>query len=324
MLLTGASGFVGSHIFDSLREHKLDTVVLLRSTSQTGSALPNLEGVEVRRGSVTDPSSLLKALSGITHVIHCAGRTKAVRPEEFDEVNHLGTRHLVDAANGQNHAVERFLHISSLAVSGPATLDKPVTEEAPPQPVSAYGKSKLAGELEVRERCRAAFTIVRPPAVYGPRDTGFLSMFRAVACHVLPRPNKDQVLSLVYAKDLAEAVVACLRSPKTAGETYFVASPQPVTSRAIVEEIAAQMGRWTIPFPIPAPVLWTVCLIQQMVSRLTGKPSLLNLEKYAELRAPGWVCDSAKLQRHIGYQCKTQLNQGIAQTLGWYTGERWL
>jgi nucleoside-diphosphate-sugar epimerase len=315
---------VGSHILDSLRRHGIDTVLLLRSNSPTRFLEPHLKDVEVRHGSVSDLTSLMKATAGVTHVIHCAGRTKAVRPFEFYEVNEAGTRNVVQAVNAQDPAIQRLLHISSLAVSGPATPEKPVTEQAPPNPISTYGKSKLAGELEVTKHCRVPFTILRPPAVYGPRDTGFLSMFKAVKCHLLPRPKRNQFLSLIYAKDLAEAVVACLARKETAGEIYFVASPEQVTGRAIAEEIAAQMHRRTIPCPIPPPVLWTVCLVQETISRLTGKPSLLNLQKFTELRACGWVCDGSKLQRDIGFECKTRLSQGIPETLNWYTSQGWL
>jgi nucleoside-diphosphate-sugar epimerase len=217
-----------------------------------------------------------------------------------------------------------LLHISSLAVSGPATPDNPAREDAPPRPISDYGKSKLAAELVVREHSQVPFTIVRPPAVYGPRDTGFFSMFKAVKNHLMPRPDKAQALSLVYARDLAEAVVACLLNPVTIGKTYFVSSPEIVTSRSVAEEIGAQMNRWTIPCPIPAIVLLGICLLQQLVSQITRKASLLNLQKYAELRAPGWVCSPLKLKQETGLSCETDLKQGIAQTLDWYTRERWL
>jgi nucleoside-diphosphate-sugar epimerase len=324
VLLTGASGFVGSHVLESLHEHHFPTAVLLRDTSRPGFLGDNLAKTEVRLGSIDHPDSLVNATADITHVVHCAGRTKAVRSSEFYETNQHGTRQLVRALNARRSGVERLVHISSLAVSGPATPECPATEDAPARPVSEYGKSKLAAELEVRESCRVPFTILRPPAVYGPRDTGFLSMFKAVKHHLLPQPNKAQALSLVYAKDLAEAVVACLMSTVTSGKTYFVASPEVVTGRAMAKEIASQMKRWTIPCPVPALVLWSLCLLQQLISRLTQRATLLNLQKYAELRAPGWVCSPTKLQRELGFSCGTGLQKGVNQTLDWYTREHWL
>lgn len=315
---------MGSHILDHLSRNQIPCAVLLRNSSTTNFLQHHLPAVEVRRGSVTDPPSLANAMAGVTHVVHCAGLTKALNASAFFEVNHVGTRNVVEALNAQSPPIQRLIHVSSLAVSGPATPAHPATEETPPQPVSVYGKSKLAGELEVRERCRTEFTIVRPPAVYGPRDTGFLSMFKAVRHHLLPRPRKNQALSLVYVRDLAEAVVTCLCSAKTAGQTYFVAALEPVTGRAMAREIAAAMKGWTVPCPMPGPLLWAVCVAQQVLSQLTRRPSLLNLQKYAELRAPGWVCDSSKLRRETGFECQTRLKQGVAETLEWYRGEGWL
>jgi len=324
VLLTGASGFVGSHILDSLLEHQISTAVLLRTTSSSRFLSQQLNQGEVRHGSIEEPESLFKALQGITHIIHCAGRTRAVSRSEFYQTNHLGTRHVIDAINSQGSGIERLIHISSLAVCGPATAQDPANEKTPTRPVSDYGKSKLQAELEVREHCRAPFTIIRPPAVYGPRDLGFFSMFAAIKRHLLPRPKKGQALSMVYARDLAEGVVNCLTSRATAGQIYFVASPEVVSGRGMAEEIARQMEDWTIPLPMPGLVLWVICLLQQCFSQLTGRASLLNLQKYAELRAPGWVCSPAKFQADTGFTCQTTLRQGIGQTLEWYRREHWL
>ena len=242
ILLTGASGFVGSHILDSLRGRGLPTVLLLRPTSQKRFISRHLGEVEVRPGSIGDPASLRQAMAGITHVIHCAGATKAARVAGFYEVNQAGTRNVVAAINEQSGPVRRLVHISSLAAAGPARPEKPAREEDVPGPVSEYGKSKLAGELEVRNHCRVEHVILRPPAVYGPRDEEFLRLFRAVKRHVWPRASSAQALSLVYVKDLAEAVAACLNHPAAAGQTYFVAAREVVTARSMTAEIAAQMN----------------------------------------------------------------------------------
>jgi nucleoside-diphosphate-sugar epimerase len=324
VLLTGASGFVGSHILDRLRADGVATALLLRPSSDRRWLEPHLPSVEVRPGSISDPASLRAALTSITHVIHCAGCTRARSPAEFDEVNHIGTRNVVEAVNAQAGGVRRLLHVSSLAVTGPATPAQPAREDDAPHPISDYGKSKLAGEMEVRSGCRGEYVILRPPAVYGPRDYAFLSMFKAVNHHLLPRPSKTQGLSLVYVKDLAEAIVTCLDHPAAGGKTYFVAAREVVTGRQMAEQIAAQINRWTVPCPLPAALLWPVCQFQEMLSHLTGKPALLNRQKFAELSAPGWVCDPSRLQREVGYECRTALKQGIAETLSWYRQEHWL
>ena len=278
----------------------------------------------MRSGSIGDLESLRQAMAGITHVIHCAGATRAVRTEDFYEVNQKGTRNVVSVVNEQKGRVQRLVHISSLAAAGPALREKPAREEDVPRPVSEYGKSKLAGEQEVRNHCRGEYVILRPPAVYGPRDGEFLRLFRAVKNHLLPRTSEAQALSLVFVRDLAEVVATCLSHPAAAGKTYFVAGREVVTARSLGKEIAEQMKVWTLPLPLPTWMLWPVCLAREAWSRLTGKPSVLSLQKFAELRAPGWVCDATRLERDTGCACATTLKQGVAETLLWYRRQHWV
>jgi len=324
ILLTGASGFVGSHILDSLRRREFPTALLLRRSSDRHFITQHLPDVEVRPGSIRDPDSLRAAMAGITHVIHCAGATRAVRRADFYNVNQLGTRNVVAAVNEQKDQVQRLVHISSLAAVGPASQEKQVREEDPPRPVSEYGKSKLAGEQEVRTHCHREHVILRPPGVYGPRDGEFLRLFRAVKNHLLPRMSRTQELSLVFVRDLAEAVVTCLGHPAAAGKTYFVAGREVVTARGMATEIADQMKVWTLPLPLATWMLWPVCLAREVWGRLTGEPSVLSLQKYAELRASGWVCDASRLERETGCTCATTLKEGIAETLCWYREQEWV
>ena len=188
----------------------------------------------MRAGALNDPASLDAALRGVTHVIHCAGCTKALRPSEFHTVNHAGTRNVVEAVNRQPGQIQRFVHVSSLAAGGPATAVRPAREDDPPRPVSEYGRSKLAGEEEVRRAGKAEHVIVRPPAVYGPRDEAFLPLFQAVKAHLLPSfGGGRQALSLVYVKDLAEAIVTCLTHPSAGGKIFYVTSPEMTTAAAL-------------------------------------------------------------------------------------------
>jgi nucleoside-diphosphate-sugar epimerase len=325
ILLTGANGFVGSHILDSLRERGIATAIILRPDSNRRFIESHLSHVTVRTGSLNDPESLGAAMQDVTHVIHCAGCTKALRASEFHEVNQTGTRQVVAAVNRKGGRIQRLVHISSLAAGGPASQAGPAGEDDPPHPVSEYGRSKLAGEEEVRSACQPEYVILRPPAVYGPRDTAFLPLFKAVKKHVLPRfGGGRQQLSLVFAKDLAEAAVTCLTHPAAAGKTFYTASPEVMTALALADEIARQMGTWTLPLPLPTAALWPLCCFQGAVSRLTGKPSVLSRQKFAELRAPGWVCDPSRLRRELGFVCAVTLRDGIAETLAWYRQQGWL
>lgn len=323
VLLTGASGFVGSHILDQLRARGIPTAVLLRPDSNRRFIIGHMQFIEVCTGSISNPDSLADALKEVTHVIHCAGCTKARTSDEFYSVNQFGTRNVINAVNTRPDQIKRLLHISSLAVSGPATAAQPAREDGPLSPVSEYGRSKRAAELEL-QHCRVPFTIVRPPAVYGPRDQGFLPMFKAVNNHLRPIPSSSQALSLVFAPDLATAIVTCLDHPATQGRVYFAASPEVVTGREMAQEIARQMGHWTVPVPLPPALLLPLCVVHELWSHAVRKPMLLNLQKYAELRAPGWVCDASRLKAHTGYSCETGLKAGVAATLDWYQENGWI
>jgi nucleoside-diphosphate-sugar epimerase len=325
VLLTGASGFVGSHVLDSLRARNIDTALFLRPESSPRYLRQHLSELEVRRGALNDPASLQSALAGITHVIHCAGATKALRPAEFMESNHAGTRNLVQAVNGSGSRVERLVHISSLAAAGPAGPDQPAREEDAPAPVSLYGRSKLAGEQEVVSGCRIPFVILRPPAVYGPRDAEFLRVCKVARAHLrLSLLGGLRALSLVYVRDLATAVVAALTHPRAEGRTYYVASHEVVTLAGLAREIAARLGVWTVPLALPVELLWPVCLAQEGWSRLTGRPSVLGWQKYAELRARAWVCDPTRIERELEVRCPTRLKDGLDETLASYRQEGWL
>lgn len=325
VLLTGANGFVGSHILDRLLDRQIPVAILLRPASDRRFIAGQLSRVEVRTGSMDQPGSLDAALDGITHVIHCAGATKALNRDGFFAVNQLGTRNLVAAVNRRAPQIQRFLHISSLAAAGPATRDRPRTERDEPQPVSDYGRSKLAAEREVREGCRCEWVILRPPAVYGPRDAEFLRLFKAVKAHVLPRfGGGQQPLSLVYVEDLAAAVLAALSHPNSAREVFFVGSPEIVTTAELAQRIATESGGWTLPLPLPAFVLWLACQWAELVSRLTRKANVLSAQKYAELKAPGWVCEVSKLTDELGFKCRTPVHEGVVKSRDWYRAQGWL
>jgi nucleoside-diphosphate-sugar epimerase len=325
VFLTGANGFIGSHVLDSLCARGIATAVLLRPAGNQRFMEAHLPHLEVRTGSIGDPQSLLAALQDITHVVHCAGCTRALDVSEFHQTNHAGTRHVVEAVNQQKGRIQRLVHISSLAAGGPGTPEKPARENDPPNPVSEYGRSKLAGEQEVQGGCEAEHVVLRPPAVYGPRDTAFLPLFKAIKAHIQPRFGSGrQALSLVFVKDLAEAVVTCLTHPAAAGKTFYVASPEVTSAQELAGEIAAQMKAWTLPLPLPVAALWLLCCAQDGVSRLTRKPGMLGRQKYAELRAPGWVCDPDRLRQELGFVCGSTLKSGITTTLAWYRRQGWL
>ena len=325
VLLTGANGFVGSHVLDQLLIRGLATVVLLRPTSKRHYLETHLPHLEVRTGSLDDPASLDAALCDVTHVIHCAGCTKTLNPDEFFTVNHLGTRNIIEAVNRQGGQVQRLVYVSSLAAGGPAMPDRPAREENPPCPVSIYGRSKLDGERGVRETCKTDYVILRPSAVYGPRDVAFLPLFKAVRAHLRPYfGDGKQALSLVFVRDLAEVITECLTHPAATGNTYYVAATEVTSVEAMSRKIALQLNTKTVPVPLPLAALWPLCCLQEFYSWLTHRPSVVSRQKHAELRAPGWVCDPTRLRRETGMICATPLMEGIADTVAWYRAAGWL
>ena len=324
VLLTGATGFVGSHVLDSLRQRGVAVRILVRATSDNRFIRSHLRDIEAQKGSIGDPASLRQALAGVTHVIHCAGATKALSAKGFFQVNQDGTRNLVEAIN-QAGGIQRLVHISSLAAAGPAALNQPRRESDPPAPVSTYGRSKLAGEQEVSGKCQTDFVILRPPAVYGVRDFEFLRLFKAIKGHVRPTfGGGGQQLSFVYVKDLAEAAVHALTHPALARQNCFVAAREIVTARQFGLEIASHLSARTVPLPLPNAGLWLVCAGQEMLSRLTRRPSVISLQKYAELTAPAWTCDPTKLEESSGFVCRTTIYEGVPRALDWYRQSGWL
>ncbi len=332
VFLTGASGFVGSHILDLLCAEPPPVLpqapsvgILLRHTSNTRFVEQNLPRVRVHYGSLTNLDSLVRAVEGADCVIHCAGKTKVLNASEFYQANREGTRNVVEAVNEHKATVKRLILISSLAVSGPAGAAAPVQEDAPPQPVSHYGRSKLQGELEVTERCEVPYTVLRPSAVYGPRDTDFLFAFRAVKARVMPLVGGGRMdVSLVYVGDVARAVLCCLGRPEAAGRVYHVAAPEPCTSEEFFSEIARRMRVKAVPIELPGSVMYPVCVAQEILSRITGRPSVLSRERYRELKQPGWVCSTDRIGRELGFVAGTSLPEGVALTLDWYRRHGWL
>jgi len=333
VLLTGANGFVGSHILDQLCAAErpgsavtpLSVRVLLRKTSRTRFIEARLPEVEARYGTLADADSVREAMRGVDCVIHCAGKTKAVRAAEYDAVNLEGTRNVVSAVNAEQATVKHLVHISSLAANRPAGADAPARETDAPQPVSEYGRSKLRAEEAVRRSCEAPYTILRPAAVYGPRDRDFLPVFKAVRWGLMPLIGGGRLpLSLVYAGDVAAAALRCLGDPAAHGKTYHLAAPEPCTTQDFLREIAAAMNVRALRLPIPFALLYPVCIAQELLARVTGKPNILSRQKLAEMKAVGWVCSVELIRRDLQFTAATTLREGIARTIAWYKQNGWL
>jgi nucleoside-diphosphate-sugar epimerase len=290
--LTGATGFVGSHLVGALRRRRDDVVALVRRPSKAGAL--RASGCRLVEGDLRDERALDALVEGAEVVFHVAGLVAARREADFLEVNRDGTAALARAA--ARAGVSRVVHVSSLAVTGPTVPGRPLAEDAGLGPVSAYGRSKHAGEEALRSS-GVPCAIVRPAAVYGPRDRAFLTLFRAAARGIVLLPGDgSQELSLVHAEDLASALLAAATSARTVGGTYHAAHPEPTTQIALAGAVARALGREVRTMTLPAPLVRGVLGLTGFTSRAMGRAPLLDGDKARELLAPAWTCSSDALR----------------------------
>lgn len=326
VFLTGANGFLGSHILDDLRVAGYEVQILLRRTSDTRFIDTHIDGgIAVRYGSLSERESLEAAIADADVVVHCAAKTKALDPREYVDANRDGTRNLIRAANARSDTVRHFVLISSLAVSGPGLAESPADETAPTRPVTVYGQSKCDGEGIVRDLARMPWTILRPAAVYGPRDRDFLPLFRAVKWGLVPLPfGGRQELSLVYGPDVAVAVRRCLEQKHAEQKVYHVAAEPPITARELVRAVAGALEKSVRTVGLPSAVLYISCAVQDGLSALRRRPNILSRQKWPELKAPGWVCSVDRIRNEMGFSAPTPLGDGLAKTAVWYREQKWL
>lgn len=325
VLVTGAPGFVGGHLVRELLARG-DRVRCLVRRAGVPEGLAGLD-VEIVAGDVTRPDTLGAAVAGADEIYHLAARLTAMRERDMLETNVRGTRHLLEAARRSDRLV-RFVHCSSLAVSGPCRADGlPVEESTPAAPVTWYGRSKALAERAVRAYAEAGMpvTVVRPPVVYGPRDRGLLSVFQAVARGLRPvLGRRPKSYSWVYGPDLARALVVLGRHPATVGRTYFAGHDVPAPMEEFLDAAAAALGGRTIGVRVPESTVALLATASDLVAQATGSPGMLTRDKVNELRPAAWVCSSAAATRDTGWRATTPLRDGVGDTARWYAEHGWL
>lgn len=326
VLLTGGSGFLGSHIAEQLSAQGHQVRALVRKTSNT-KFLEELSGVELFEGAVSDVDSLKQACIGVDAVIHSAGLVKAKKPEEFHRTNCGGTVNVLEAALTQKHSIKRFVLVSSLAAVGPSVDGSPVDPAEAPGPVTHYGRSKLAAERAVQaKKDQIPVTIIRPPAIYGPRDQEILAIFQAVKARVLPYfGTPDNRLSMIYGGDAAAACIRAVMSDVPSGNAYFVEDGRVYRFAEMIEEIEAALGKraW-LRFPIPRPVMTGVALGSELFGKMANKPMMLTRDKLNELFAPNWVCSAADTRADLAWRPEMAFSDGARLTADWYRQAGWL
>ncbi len=320
VLVTGATGFVGSHLAEALRRRGDEVRALARSASKA-VGLTSL-GVEVVPGDLHDRAALDLAVRGRDVIYHVAGLVAARSEADFMATNRDGTKRLVDAASGAE--VPRLVLVSSMAAAGPTIKGRPLRGDEAPRPVTAYGRSKLAGEQAVTSS-KLAWTIVRPPIVYGPRDQEVLKVFRLARLGIAPvLGDGSQELSAVYGPDLAEALIAAGTSVAAVGGTYYACHPEVFTGIGMARAVGRAMGRSPAVIRVPATVGRGVLTLTGAAARVAGRTTILTADKANEFFQPAWTGDPAALTRDTGWRAARDLAAGLKETYRWYRAAGWL
>lgn len=314
--VTGATGFLGHHVVEALDRAGWT----VRAITRPGSVHPSPPCAERREVPLDDVPALSRALAGSDVIVHAAGLVRAPRERAFEAVNVSGTRSVVLAANASR---ARLVHLSSLAAIGPGTVDRPARDDDPPRPVNAYGRSKAQGEAMVRDLARVPWIILRPSAVYGPGDRGFLPLLRLARYGVFPMAVAPSMpFTFVYVDDVSRAIRAAAES-SISGEAFFVGHAMPARADALLQAMAAALGRRYRPLPVPRAAIRLAGLAGELLWAMGGTP-LLDTARVTELTCAGFVCDVSRAHTELGVRAAIDLPEGMARTVRWYRAEGWI
>jgi nucleoside-diphosphate-sugar epimerase len=258
-------------------------------------------------------------------VFHLAGALKGFHEADLQCVNRDGTRRLTEACIAHSPNLSRFIMVSSLAAAGPSPGGPlPSMEEAPPRPLTWYGKSKLEAEAVV-QNSGLPFTIVRPPIVFGPRDRDVFSYFQIARRGLLPVPGRqDRSYSLVFAPDLADGIIRAAQVAEGAAEIFNLTGPEVVTWSELGQKISSALGVRGRVLRLPEFAIRTAGRVADVAARLRGTPQIFSSQKVIEMLAPAWVASPEKAQRMLGWRAQTPLDEALALTVRWYRDHGWL
>ena len=319
--VTGGTGFIGSHLVDRLLQRGCDVRCLVRDRSR----LRWLHGkpVTIIEGELGSTSVLQETASGTDAVFHLAGVTAAGSTEEYLEINAEGCRSVAEAALNAGQPPDVFVYMSSLAALGPGRPGEVISEHQAPHPVTDYGRSKLEGERILAGMGPLPLVVVRPPAVYGPRDRELLPLFKLASKGIFPVFNPEARISLIHVEDLVTGVINAAWKGRL-GEAYFLTHPTPVDARDLPQLFSEALERKVRTFNVPFAMLKTAALISESWGRISGEVPVFNRDKVNELAASGLVCAWEKAEREIDFIASVGLGEGLIETARWYREQRWL
>jgi nucleoside-diphosphate-sugar epimerase len=323
-LVTGGTGFIGSHLVESLLQRGAHVRCLIRKTSD----LIWLKGlpIEFVYGDCGDLASLRDAVKGVDQVFHLAGVTKAVKNGTYFEVNAFGTEKLIHACLENNPHLQKFIYLSSQAAAGPCRNGNKKKESDQCEPVSPYGQSKRMGEqLAFAHSHELPLLILRPSAVYGPRDRDIYVFFKLLSKRIKPcLSGQDQYLSLCYVQDVIQAILLASESQESSGEIFFLSDGDGYQWEEIGDVFSQAMEITPFCIRVPRWFLFGIASFSEQFSKLSGKPSLISKGKAEEMIQKDWSCDITKARTVLGFEPQIRLAQGAKLTVDWYKKENWL
>jgi nucleoside-diphosphate-sugar epimerase len=327
ILITGASGFIGSFIVEEALRRGMDTWAAVRkSSSRSFLQDGRIHVIELNLSSEEQLTAQLKNHQ-FDYVVHAAGVTKCLHREDFFRVNTEGTQHLVRALQSTQHALQRFVYISSLSIMGAIREQQPyqeIREDDMPQPNTAYGLSKLAAEQWLSEQ-RIPYVILRPTGVYGPRERDYFMMAKSIKAHTdFAVGFRRQDITFVYVTDVVQAVFLALDKGVT-GRRYFLSDGDVYQSSTFSDLLRKELGNpWWIRITAPIWLLRVITFCGEYIGRLTGKVTALNNDKYYIMRQRNWRCDIEPARRELGYEPQVKLAEGVRRSIQWYKENKWL
>ena len=327
ILITGASGFIGSFIVEEALNRNMEVWAAVRkSSSREYLQDPRIHLLEL---NLSSPGQLRQQLANqrFDYVVHAAGVTKCLHKKDFFRVNVDGTRNLVEALQELEMPLKRFVFLSSLSVFGAIREQQPYEEiEATdtPQPNTAYGKSKLAAE-EVLRQSSLPYVLLRPTGVYGPREKDYYIMAKSIKQHMdFSVGFKRQDITFVYVRDVVQAVFLALDHGKT-GHAYFLSDGQVYQSATFSNLIHEELGRpWWLRIKAPIWLLRIITFCGEYVAHLTGKITALNNDKYNIMKQRNWRCNIQPAIEELGFNPAYDLERGVKETMAWYKDNEWL
>lgn len=324
VLITGASGFVGYHLINEALQNNLEVYAAVRKSSDI-KHLKHLN-INFTYPDFSSAESLKKEFQEkqYDYIIHAAGITKASQQHEYAHINTTYTRNIAEAAVSINYTFKKLVFISSLAAVGPLQgLNGMISEDTTPHPVTAYGQSKLKAEAELSHFSTLNYTILRPTAVYGPREKDIFIMFKQIARGMEPYIGKKaQKLSFIYVTDLAKAAVAALQAGNH--KTYNLSDGNFYDRYEMADIIKSILKTKTIKVHLPPGFVKLIALMAEGAAKLQHKASALNVEKLKELTAANWSCSIEEAKADLGFYPQYNLNKGLTETLAWYKAHEWL